>query len=96
MPGSNAGYKYARINSATTTALGAFPRTLGRIILNAVPAAATIEIFDSNDGTGTSLGKWTQGAAAIVAPVTLIYDIDTNVGLSITTTGAVDILVAYR
>lgn len=88
-------FKYARINSATTTGLGAFPRVLGRITVLSMAAGATFEVFDSNDGSGTSLGKWTQIAAA-ATPVTLNYDVETLNGLSITTTGVLDILVAYR
>lgn len=88
-------FRYARINSATTTGLGTFPRVLGRINILAMGAGATFEVFDSNDGSGTSLGKFTS-AAAQASPISLHYDVETSVGLSITTTGTVDLLISYR
>jgi hypothetical protein len=94
MPFSNTN-AYTNITAAATTVVKAGSGQLFCINLNNMAAAATMTIFDNTAGSGTKIGTYTQGAAALVAPVSLYYDLKFNIGLTIVTTGTNDITVSF-
>lgn len=87
---SEAPFKYAHITTATTTTLKTAPSVLHAIVINAPGTTNTITI---NDGAGGA----TIGVITTPATVgqTIIYDVGTNVGLSIVTGAACDLTVVY-
>jgi hypothetical protein len=94
MPFSNTN-AYVNITAAATTVVKVGAGQLFAINLQNMAAASTITIFDNTAGSGTKIGTYTQGAAALVSPVSLFYDVKFNLGLTIVTTGTNDITVSF-
>ena len=86
---------YKNITAAATTVVKAGPGQLFCINLQNMAAASTMTIFDNTAGSGTVIATYTQGAAALVSPVSLFYDLKFNIGLTIVTTGTNDLTVSF-
>lgn len=85
---------YANITTQTTTLLKTGPGVLHSITFNKPVATGTVEMDDAITNTTPKIGTITTPASPI--PVTLIYDVEFTVGLSITTgTASQDITVAF-
>lgn len=84
-PGYNS---YTRINSQATTVLKVGSGVLHTITLAAAAVSAAINVYDNPTGVGTVIFSYTQGAAALAAPVTFIFDARFNTGLTIITSAA--------
>ena len=77
---------YSRISAQATTVVKAGSGMLHSITISSGTAAtATVTVFDNTAGSGTVIFSYTQGAAAPTAPVTLIFDVRFNIGLTIVT-----------
>lgn len=88
---------YNRINTSTTTVVKAGSGYLNTINLSAAAATATINVFDNTAGSGTVIFSYTQGAAALTAPVTLELNVRFSTGLTIVTAvAAVDMTVSFK
>ena len=89
---------YTHITAATTTIVQAKAGLLHCITFNQMATSGTVIAYDSP--TGTSLVV--IGSIAFPAtllnnpPMTAFYDVQFNNGLTIVTTGASDITVAWR
>lgn len=94
MPFSNTN-AYTNITAAATTVCKAGAGQLFVVNLQNMAAASTITIFDNTAGSGTKIATYTQGAAALVSPVTMFYDLKFNTGLTVVTTGTNDITVSF-
>ena len=88
-----AGRSYSNITTATTTTVKSGSGGLRAIIVNTAVASATITIYDSLTASGTKIGTITLGLTAI--PLVIPYDIAFNTGLTVVTSGAIDLTVAY-
>lgn len=86
---------YRNITAAATTVCKVGSGVLHSVTLNNVAIASVINVYDNIAGSGTLIGTYTQGAAALVAPVSLILDARFNTGLTIVTTGTNDITVTF-
>lgn len=88
---------YNNIISADTTLVKTGEGVLHAITINETVASATITIYDGlTAATGTLIGTITNPATLIESQISLIYDVSFKVGLTIVTTGAQDVTVAYR
>lgn len=88
------GWTYKNITTQTTTLVKTGAGFLHSITINKPVATGTIEIDDAITNTTPIIGTITTPTGPF--PVTLIYDVAFNVGLSITTgTASQDITVAY-
>lgn len=94
MPFNNAN-SYVNITAAATTVCKAGSGQLFVINLQNMAIASTITVFDNTAGSGTKIATYTQGAAALVSPVSLFYDCKFNTGLTVVTTGTNDITVSF-
>lgn len=87
-------YKYKNITGTATTLVKTGDGFLHSITFNKPVATGTCELDDALTNTSPIIGTITTPASPM--PVTLIYDIAFNTGLSITTgTASQDITVAY-
>ncbi len=92
--GSVGTWVYANITSQTTTLLKTGPGILHSITLNKPVATGTVKIDDAITDTTPVIGTITVPASP--QPVTLIYDVEFTVGLTIVTgTASSDITVAF-
>ncbi len=90
------GYSYARMTTAATLLVKTGAGVLHAIIVNTPVANGTIELDDALTNTTPIIGKVTLPAALVnEGPQTAIYDVAFATGLSITTTGTMDITIAY-
>ncbi len=90
------GYSYARMTTAATLLVKTGAGVLHAIIVNTPVANGTIELDDALTNTTPIIGKVTLPAALVnEGPQTAIYDVAFTTGLSITTTGTMDITIAY-
>jgi hypothetical protein len=88
---------YSRINSQATTVVKAGSGVLNTITLSTVGISGTINVFDNTAGSGTVIFSYTQGAAALAAPVTLNLNVRFSIGLTIVTgTANPDMTVSYK
>ena len=87
-------YSYAHISSSTTTDVKASAGSLHAITINTATAGSKIVVFDGEVG-GTMIAEIITGSNT--DPISLIYDIDFDTQLTISTSGsAQDITVAYK
>lgn len=87
-------WTYANITTTTTTLLKTGPGVLHSITFNKPVATGTVKIDDALTDTTPVIGTVTTPASPL--PVTLTYDIEFTVGLTIVTgTAAQDITVAF-
>ena len=93
-----AAVSFRNITTATTTTVKSGAGRLVAINVNTGVANATIAVFDSLTGTGTTIGKITmQGGGAAVQGVALDYKyLPFATGLTIVTSGATDVTVIYQ
>ena len=95
------GLKYSHIVNAGTTTVKAGPGLLDSININSVGAASTVTMIDAVNSSGTNeLGVLALGTSELV-PTTLHFGGDAsgatlNAGLTIVTTGTLDLTVLYR
>lgn len=94
MPFSNYN-AYKNITAAATTVVKAGAGQLFCINLQNMAAASVMTVYDNTAGSGTVIATYTQGAAALVSPVSLFYDLKFSTGLTIVTTGTNDITVSF-
>lgn len=93
----DAGWNYTNITTGTTTLIKTGPGVLHLISINTLVGSATIEMDDALTHTTPKIGTITlPGTITSALPVNMFYDINFNTGLSITTSGATDITVAWR
>lgn len=83
----------AHLTTAGTYNLKYSPGTLHRIVLNN-PTGTLITVYDNITNSGTVLAVINTPAQA--NPVTLEYEIEFNIGLTIVTTGTWDLSVVYQ
>lgn len=74
---------------------------LHTVTINTAAAAATVQIFDYNSTTSPPAGQAITGvvtapAGGYTTPVTLIFDTQVAVGITVIITGTADLTVAYR
>jgi hypothetical protein len=87
---------YLNITAATAgTVVKAGPGQLFAINLQNMAIGSVLTVFDNTAASGTKIATYTQGAAALVSPVTLFYDLKFNIGLTIVTTNTNDITVTF-
>lgn len=92
--GTTSTWVYANITTQTTTLLKTGPGILHSVTFNKPVATGTVEIDDAVTNTTPKIGTITTPTGPF--PVTLIYDVEFTVGLSITTgTASQDITVAF-
>lgn len=92
--GSTGTWAYSNITTQTTTLLKTGPGILHSVTFNKPIATGTIELDDAITNTSPIIGTITTPTGPF--PVTLIYDVEFKVGLSITTgTANQDITIAF-
>lgn len=93
------GWKLTPIVAAapTTTTVKAAPGVLHTITINKPLANGVITVYNAITATGTPIIIITRAASLLSdAPVTLTYDIEFSVGLTIVTSGAAqDVSISY-
>ena len=90
------GYNYTNITAAapTTTVVKSGLGVLHAITFNKPTATCVVTLYDNTSAAGSIIGTITIPANPM--PVTLLYDVAFNNGLTIVTaTGASDITVSY-
>ena len=90
------GWKYQNITLAapTTTAIKSGAGVLHSITFNKPVATGTVTLYDNTAGSGTVIGTITVPASPL--PMTLVYDVVFNTGLTVVTaTAASDITISY-
>lgn len=91
------GRTYSHISTATTTTIKSGAGFLHTLVINTTVALGTITIYDNTAGSGTVIAVITNPATLLqMGPLTATYDIAFTTGLTIVTTGAQDLTVAYR
>lgn len=86
--------RYRTISTATTTLVKTRATTLHAIVINNPAPGGTISLFDSLTGSGQSIGVISLGASTN-SPFELIYDLETNIGLTVVTSAAVNVTVIF-
>jgi len=93
----NNNYKNITLGAPTTTVLKTTQGVLHSITINKKAASAIIAIYDGiTAATGTLIGTITNPGTLLSSQETLIYDVAFSKGLTIVTTTAQDITVAYE
>lgn len=90
------GWKYQAITLAapTTTVVKTSPGILHAITFNKPVATGVVTVYDAASATGTPVATITTPASPF--PVTLVYNVAMNTGITITSaTAAQDITVSY-
>lgn len=93
-----AGYNYTNITTQTTTLIKTGAGILHAIIINSHAASATIEMDDALTHTTPKIGTITLPSTVSGAiPISLEYDVEFSIGLSITTgTANADVTVVWK
>lgn len=90
-------YSFSNITSATTTTVKSGVGQLHSITINKGAATGVITIYDNTAASGTKIGTITFGAALLSdPPIPALYDVAFATGLTIVTSAATDITVAYK
>lgn len=93
--GSSQGCHSKNITTSTTTLVITGPATLVALVFNKPIATGVITIYDGVSASGTLLGTITIPTSPM--PVTLTYNIECAVGITIVTaTAAQDLTVCFR
>jgi hypothetical protein len=90
----SAGFSYAHITTATNTPIKSASGNLHVVVVNTPAGIVTIKDTTAADCSGGTTVAVTGTLATIGQ--TISYDIQTNSGLCITTSGAADLTVAWR
>lgn len=94
---SIAGYNYTRIATATTTLIKTGVGVLHSLTVNTPVGSGVIELDDALTNTAPIIAKVTFPATILsIGFVNYIYDAMFTTGLSITTTGTMDITVMWK
>lgn len=89
-------FNFNNITTATTTTVKSGSGHLKRIVINKAVLGTTITIYNNTTGAAPAIGTITFGAALLSdPPIVADYGVDFSTGLTIVTSGAVDITVAY-
>lgn len=92
--GAVAGFDYLNITGDATTLVRTGGGILHTITFNKPTATETVTIYDGLDANGTKIGTITVPASPV--PVSLIYDANFTVGLTlVTATATSDITVTF-
>lgn len=92
-----AGRTFSNIKTATTTTSKSGAGFLHTLTINTYVASATVTIYDNTAGSGATIATITlPSTITSLGPHTLTYDIAFATGLTIVTSGATDLTVAYR
>lgn len=90
-------YKYNYIVTAATTLVKNTSGILHSITINKPVAAGIIEVYDAITAAAPTIAIITRAATLLTdGPVTLLYDVKFNTGLTIKTTETQNITVSYR
>lgn len=90
-----AGFSYANISTATTMTVKSGSGFLHAITVNTPVASDVIELYDSTTGSGTTIGTISL-PSTVGNPFTITFDVTFTTGLTVVTSGAVDLTVSYR
>ncbi|EGF92434.1 pol-like polyprotein [Asticcacaulis biprosthecium C19] len=90
---AQAGSSFANITTASTTTVKSGAGIVQSIVVN-TPAAGTITGYCNTAASGTKFATITTIAS--VSPYTLTYNLYCTTGITIVTTGTLDITVTYR
>lgn len=91
------GYNYARMTTAATLLVKTGAGVLHSITINTPVANGVIEMDDALTNTTPIIGKITLPATLLSdGPKNATYDVAFTTGLSITTTGTMDITIAWK
>ncbi len=91
------GYSYTNIVSATTTLIKTGLGVLHAIVVNTPVGSGVIEFDDALTHTTPKIGTITFPATILsIGQIPYLYDLTFTTGLSITTTGTMDITVVWR
>lgn len=91
------GYNYSRMTTAATLLVKTGPGILHAIIINTPVASGVIEFDDALTNTTPIIGKITlPGTLLSDGPKMATYDVAFSTGLSITTTGTMDITIVWK
>lgn len=92
-----AGRTFSNITTATTTTSKSGKGFLHSVTINTFVASATITIFDNTAASGSKIATITlPSTITSLGPITLMYNVAFSTGLTVVTSGATDITVAYR
>ena len=90
------GVAYAHINTATTTVVKPVPGMLSAIIFNSASSGATVTIYDQTSAAAPIVGVITLSAAETTPAQPVVFNVTLKNGLTIVTTGTLDITVTFR
>lgn len=90
------GLSYAHINTATTTVVKSVPGLFATFNINSSTTGATIEFFDNTSATAPIfIGTLTLPTIATPSQQ-VVYNLNFKTGLTVVTTGVLDILIGFR
>lgn len=91
------GYTHTDITTATTTTVKSGAGTLHTLTIGTYVASATITLYDNTAGSGTTIQTITLPSTVTgITPITLLYDEAFTTGLTVVTSGATDVNVAWK
>lgn len=90
----NAGQANSQITTATTTNVKASGGILHTVAVNTCVASATIKIYNALTATGTPITITCP--STVGNPFVMTYDIFYGTGITVVTSGATDVTIAYR
>ncbi len=91
------GYNYTNITTAATTLVKTGAGILHALIVNTPVGSGVIEMDDALTNTTPKIGTITFPATILsIGYLSYAYDVNFNTGLSITTTGTMDITVVWK
>lgn len=90
-------FSYTPITTAATTVVKASAGFFHGIVINKAVATGVITIYDNTSAAGTKIGTITFGASLLSdPPIVAPYNVSFATGLTIVTSAATDLTVAYR
>lgn len=89
-------YNFRNITSAATTVVKNATGKLKSLIINAAASLATATIYDNTAGSGTKIGTITMPLTLTAAQIVMPYNCTFSTGLTVVTTGGMDITVVYQ
>lgn len=89
------GSSYLNISGAATTVVVTGPGVLREICLNKAATSATMVIYDNTSAAGTKIASYTFSGNDD-GPATGLHDVRFQNGLTIVTTGTIDVTVVYN
>lgn len=89
-------FNKTNITTATTTTPKSGAGIFGGLVINKAVATSTITIYDNTAASGTLIGTITFGATISGEPIPLPFNASVTSGITIVTSGAVDLTVLYN